>query len=145
MDSTLNIVGNKLKYKATVKKEYGNLPLIQCNEGQLSQVFMNLLVNASQAIDDFGEIEIRTWEESGHVHLTISDTGCGIPESQLSRVFEPFFTTKEIGKGTGLGLSIAYDVVKKHNGEIEAMSTVGKGTTFAVRIPVENHLGGTPT
>jgi PAS domain S-box-containing protein len=136
LDSTLNIVGNELKYKATVKKAYGTLPSIMCNEGQLSQVFMNLLVNASQAMEDFGEIEIRTWEEGGYVHVTIADSGCGIPEDQLNRIFEPFFTTKEIGKGTGLGLSIAYDVVKKHNGEIEATSTEGKGTTFTVRIPI---------
>jgi two-component system NtrC family sensor kinase len=138
LDGTLNIVGNELKYKATVKKDYAELPLVHCNEGQLGQVFMNLLVNASQAIENFGEISIRTWRDNGHVHVAISDTGCGMPESQLNRIFEPFFTTKEIGKGTGLGLTIAYDVVKKHNGEIEATSVEGKGTTFTVKIPADN-------
>ncbi len=143
LDGTLNIVGNELKYKATVKKDYADLPPVHCNEGQLGQVFMNLLVNASQAIENFGEISIRTWRDDGHVHVAISDTGCGIPESQLNRIFEPFFTTKEIGKGTGLGLTIAYDVVKKHNGEIEATSAEGKGTTFTVKIPADNSFGGT--
>jgi PAS domain S-box-containing protein len=136
LDSTLNVVWNELKYKAAVKKEYQEMPLVVCNAGQLGQVFMNILVNAAQAIPEFGEIRVRTWEENGSIHVTISDTGSGIPEGQLGRVFEPFFTTKEVGRGTGLGLSIAYDIVKKHQGEIEVMSSVGEGTTFAVKIPV---------
>ncbi len=139
LDGTLNIVGNQLKYKAAVNKEYAELPMVNCNEGQLGQVFMNLLVNAAQAMDDFGEICIKTWQDEGYICVAVSDSGCGIPESQLNRIFEPFFTTKEIGEGTGLGLSIAYDVVKKHQGEIEVMSTVGKGTTFTVRIPIERN------
>jgi PAS domain S-box-containing protein len=136
LESTFNIVWNELKYKATVKKEYGRVSSVWCNAGQLGQVFMNILVNAAQAMPDHGEITIRSWEESASVHVAVSDTGSGIPESQLSRIFEPFFTTKEVGKGTGLGLSIAYDIVKKHKGEIEVLSEAGKGTTFIVRIPI---------
>jgi len=135
MESTLNIVWNELKYKATVKKDYGPLSEVRCNPGQLGQVFMNLLLNAVQAISEAGEIGIRTWEDDGLVCVAISDTGSGISEEKLHRIFEPFFTTKEVGKGTGLGLSIVYDIVKKHKGEIEVASEVGKGTVFTVKIP----------
>ncbi len=145
IESTINIVWNELKYKATVKKEYGDIPQTKCNPGQLNQVFMNILVNAAHAIDRQGEIRIRTWfippcgaEENGYINASISDTGSGIPADKLNRIFEPFYTTKEVGKGTGLGLSIAYDIVKKHKGEIRVESEVGRGTTFLVRIPVVN-------
>jgi PAS domain S-box-containing protein len=140
LESTLNIVWNELKYKATVKKEYGEVPLIRCNPGQLSQVFMNILVNASHAIPESGEITISTWHDGPNVYVAISDTGTGIPEDQLGRIFEPFFTTKEIGKGTGLGLSIVYDIMKKHNGDVGVTSMVGKGTTFTLRIPDGTHI-----
>ncbi|MFZ5996041.1 MAG: sensor histidine kinase, partial [Nitrospirota bacterium] len=136
LESTINIVWNELKYKATVRKEYGDIPQTKCNLGQLNQVFMNILVNAAHAIEKQGEIAVETWHEEGHIHVSISDTGCGIPEDKIHRIFEPFFTTKEVGKGTGLGLSIAYDIVKKHNGEITVNSEVGKGSTFTVKIPV---------
>lgn len=136
IETTLNIVWNELKYKATVKKEYGTLPFTSCYPQQLNQVFMNLLVNASHAIESQGEIVIRTWEQDGSICASVSDTGCGIPAENLEKIFEPFFTTKEVGKGTGLGLSIAYDIVKKHNGELVVQSEVGKGTTFLMKIPV---------
>ncbi|MFQ5456119.1 MAG: ATP-binding protein [Nitrospirota bacterium] len=136
IESTINIVWNELKYKATVKKEYGDIPLTHCYPQQLNQVFMNLLVNASHAIGKQGEIIIKTWHENNSIFISISDTGCGIPEENLNRLFEPFFTTKEVGKGTGLGLSISYDIVKKHKGDIVVHSEVGKGTTFTVKIPV---------
>ena len=137
LESTINIVWNELKHKATLTKEYGDMPPVPGNHGQLSQVFMNILVNAVQAIPAHGEIAVRTWADGSRVHVSISDTGCGIPDDQMSRLFEPFYTTKEIGQGTGLGLSIAYDIVKKHHGEIEARSTVGQGTTFTVTLPLE--------
>lgn len=109
LDSTLNIVHNELKYKAEIIKEYSNLPHIECMHSQLNQVFMNLLVNASHAIDEKGKVYIRTGREDiNWVWVEIEDTGKGIPEENLNRIFEPFFTTKEIGKGTGLGLSLAY-------------------------------------
>jgi len=136
IESTLNIVWNELKYKATVKKEYGNIPLIKCNPGQLNQVVMNILVNAAHAIEKMGEIGVRTWAHEGNIFVSISDNGCGIPADKVTRIFEPFYTTKKIGKGTGLGLSIAYDIVKKHKGEIRVESEVGKGSTFTIRIPV---------
>ena len=135
--STVNIVWNELKYKAEVETDYGDIPLVKCNPGQLNQVFLNLLVNAAQAIDKHGRLRIRTWSGPGHVHVSISDTGCGIPPENIGRIFEPFFTTKEVGKGTGLGLSIAYDIIKKHGGEITVESEPGKGTTFTLKIPTE--------
>ncbi|MCL4457058.1 MAG: ATP-binding protein [Nitrospirae bacterium] len=136
IESTINIVWNELKYKATVKKEYGDIPPTKCNAGQLNQVFMNILVNAAHAIEKQGEITIKTWHENNDIFVSISDTGHGIPADKINRIFEPFFTTKEVGKGTGLGLSIAYDIVKKHNGDIMVESEVGRGTTFTVKIPV---------
>jgi two-component system NtrC family sensor kinase len=136
IESTVNVVWNELKYKANVKKKYGKIPLTKCNLGQLNQVFMNLLINAVQSIEERGEISIKTERKDGDIVVAISDTGSGIPEDKISRIFEPFFTTKEVGKGTGLGLSIAYDIVKKHNGEILVASEIGKGTTFTVTIPI---------
>lgn len=136
LESTINIVWNELKYKTTMEKEYGDIPMTSCNPGQLNQVFMNILINAAHAIENQGVITVKTWHESDFIYVTISDTGCGIPEDKLSRIFEPFFTTKDVGKGTGLGLSIAYDIVKKHNGEILVQSKQGEGTTFCVKIPV---------
>jgi PAS domain S-box-containing protein len=136
LESTINIVWNEIKYKATVHKEYGMLPQTKCNLGQLNQVFMNILLNAVQAIPEHGEMRIKTWADEGRIFIAISDTGSGIAPDKIGRIFEPFFTTKEVGKGTGLGLSIAYDIVKKHGGEIAVQSEIGKGTTFTISIPV---------
>lgn len=136
LESTINIVWNELKYKATVNRDYGNLPMTKCFPQQLNQVFMNLLVNAAQAIEKQGEITVKTWREDTCLFASISDTGCGIEPEKLNRIFEPFYTTKPVGTGTGLGLSITYDIIKKHGGEIYVQSEVGKGTTFTVRIPI---------
>jgi len=138
--STINIVWNEIKYKATLKKELGEIPRTRCYPQQMNQVFMNLLVNAAHAIENQGIITVRSWEEDGYVCVSVADTGHGIPEENLNRIFEPFFTTKEVGKGTGLGLSITYDIVKKHNGEITVRSEPGKGTEFTVRIPVVEEI-----
>jgi len=138
--STINIVWNEIKYKATLKKEMGEIPRTRCYPQQMNQVFMNLLVNAAHAIEHQGIITVRSWEEDGYVCVSVADTGQGIPEPNLNRIFEPFFTTKEVGKGTGLGLSITYDIVKKHNGEITVRSEPGKGTVFTVRIPVVEEI-----
>jgi PAS domain S-box-containing protein len=135
MDSTINVVWNELKYKADVAKDYGELPQIQCYPQLLNQVFLNLLINAAQSIEDRGEIKIKTRADNGYVEIMISDTGCGISKENLPRIFDPFFTTKKIGKGTGLGLNVAYNIVKKHQGKIDVKSDVGKGTTFIIRIP----------
>jgi PAS domain S-box-containing protein len=138
LESTLNVVKNEIKYKATVQRDFGDLPLVAAFPQQLSQVFMNILVNAAHAIEEKGEIHIRTRAADGHVEVTIADNGCGIPEKNLTKIFDPFFTTKEVGKGTGLGMHIAYNIVQKHNGTIAVQSHVGQGTTFTVRIPIEN-------
>jgi PAS domain S-box-containing protein len=136
LDTTLNIVANEIKYKATIEKHYGKLPEIKCLASQLNQVFMNLLVNAAQAIQNRGVITIATGAQDGWVWVKISDNGCGIAPDNLKRVFEPFFTTKPVGSGTGLGLSLSYSIVNKHGGRIEVASKPGVGTVFTVRLPV---------
>lgn len=136
LESTINIIWNELKYKAKINKEYGELPLTKCYPQQLNQVFMNLLINASHAIEKQGEIGIKTWHQDNSIHVSISDTGSGISPENLPKLFEPFFTTKKVGKGTGLGLSISYDIVKKHEGDITVDSEIGRGTTFTIQLPV---------
>lgn len=143
IDSTLNVVWNELKYKARVIKAYSGIPEIKCVPSQLNQVFMNLLVNASQAIPEQGQITIRTGSSETEVWVEIEDTGRGIPPENIDRIFEPFFTTKPVGQGTGLGLSLSYGIVKKHNGRIELSSEVGKGSRFKVILPRGgNHAAG---
>lgn len=137
LESTINIIWNELKYKTTLVKDFADLPLVTCNPGQMNQVFMNILLNAVQAIDTQGEIRIKTWSEKNNILVSISDTGCGMPHEVVNRIFEPFFTTKEVGKGTGLGLSISYEIIKNHGGDIKVDSKMGEGTTFTVKIPVE--------
>ena len=114
-----------------------------CNVGDLNQVFLNLLVNAAHAIADVvgnggkGLITIRTAAENGNVHISVSDTGSGIPEGVRTKIFDPFFTTKEVGRGTGQGLAIARSViVDRHKGTLTFESEVGKGTTFHISLPV---------
>ncbi len=135
LESALTIVQNELKYVATIRKEYAPLPEILCHPGQLNQVFLNLLVNAGQAITPPGEIVLSCWQEEGFVCASVSDSGQGIPEEIRARIFDPFFTTKDVGKGTGLGLSISYEIIKKHGGELLVESVPGTGTTFTVRLP----------
>lgn len=136
LDSTLNIVWNELKYKVKLEKRYGDLPPIECLPSELNQVFMNILVNAGQAIPERGHIAIATGCEGDEVWVTVSDDGEGIPENVLPRIFDPFFTTKPVGRGSGLGLSISYGIVAKHHGRIEVDSVPGRGTTFRVVLPV---------
>ncbi len=142
LDSTINITWNELRYKADVRREYGELPPVKCYPQQLNQVFMNLLINAAQAIDGRGEITVRTSFEGQDVCIAISDTGSGIPKEQLDQIFEPFFTTKAPGVGTGLGLSITLDIIKRHNGDITIESEEGRGTTFSIRLPIDGELHG---
>ncbi len=136
LESTLNIVWNELKYKCELRKEYGDLPLVECLPSQINQVFMNLLVNAAQAIPDKGVVTIRSGRRGGQVWIEISDTGRGIQTEHLGRLFEPFFTTKPPGQGTGLGLPVSYGIVERHGGRIEVESEVDQGTTFRVWLPV---------
>jgi signal transduction histidine kinase len=136
IDSTLTIASNEFKYKATVSKAYGQLPQVKCLPSQLNQVFMNLIVNASQAIQANGVITVRTGCTDDWVWVEVGDNGAGIAPDILTRIFDPFFTTKPVGKGTGLGLSLSYNIVTKHGGRIEVASEPGKGTRFTVHLPV---------
>jgi len=118
-----------------------DLPPILADGGQMQQVFTNLLVNAAEAMNGKGRITIRTWHEGTpqmKVQVEVSDTGCGIPDEHLAKIFDPFFTTKAFGKGTGLGLSTTYGIVRRHGGEIQVRSSVGKGTTFRITLPVSS-------
>ncbi len=136
IDNILNIVYNEIKYKAELKKNYGDTPLVKGNTQRLGQVFINLLVNAVQAIEDKGVIEIATYQQGRHVCVEVSDTGKGISQEHLKKIFDPFFTTKPIGQGTGLGLSVSYEILKKHGGEMKVQSKVGQGTVFTVVLPL---------
>ena len=140
LDTTINIAWNELKYIATLERNFGEIPDIFCYPQQLNQVFLNLLVNAAQAMEKQGNIRVSTWSDSDKVFVSVSDTGKGMPEHVQKCIFEPFFTTKEVGKGTGLGLSISADIVHKHGGEITVKSEVGAGTTFTVMLPVKSSL-----
>jgi signal transduction histidine kinase len=140
LETTINIAWNEIKYVASLERDFGELPLLKCYPQQLNQVFLNLLVNAAQAIEEKGVITIRTWSDKRSVYVSVSDSGRGIPAENLKRIFEPFFTTKEVGKGTGLGLSISYGIIKNHNGTLEVQSEPGKGSTFSVAIPLDANL-----
>ena len=136
LESTLNIVWNDLKYKVRLEKHYMPLPPVECRLSEINQVFMTLLVNAGQAIDTSGTIDITTGTEGDSAWVAITDTGSGMTPDVQQRIFDPFFTTKAIGRGTGLGLAIAYGIVAKHHGRIEVRSEPGVGSTFRVVLPV---------
>ena len=138
LESALNVVNNEIKYKATVLREFEDIPAVKGYPQQLNQVFMNILVNAAQSIEKKGEIVVKTRQVDNQVEIIISDTGCGIAKENLQKIFDPFFTTKDVGKGTGLGMNIAYNIVKKHHGTIDVSSELGKGTVFSIKIPVDN-------
>ncbi|ODN41934.1 hypothetical protein BGC07_01850 [Piscirickettsia litoralis] len=135
IDSTLKIIESKIKYNCNIVKDYGESITVKGEAGKLNQVFMNLLVNASQAIDDQGEIRIKTEVRDNKAIIKISDTGKGIEDKHLETIFDPFFTTKKVGEGTGLGLSIVYGVIEEHCGKISVSSQVGVGTTFKIVLP----------
>lgn len=145
LSDALIVARNEFKYVAEVVTDFAELPPVWCHIGDLNQVFLNLLVNAAHAVGDVvkasgakGEIRIRTRSEGRDALITVSDTGCGIPEQIGSRVFEPFFTTKEVGKGTGQGLAIARNiVVEKHGGKISFEPNYPQGTTFVVSLPID--------
>jgi PAS domain S-box-containing protein len=137
LESTLNVVANEIKYKAEVVRELGDIPQVDCVPAQINQVFMNLLVNAAQAIPERGKIFVRSGSENGHVWFEIEDTGKGMSPEIQQRIFEPFYTTKPVGQGTGLGLSISYDIiVKKHGGRMDVKSEPGKGACFRLWLPL---------
>ena len=139
--TTLVVARNEIRYDAEIVTNLGPIPRVRCSSGQINQVFLAILVNAAQAIksqqrETKGTITIKTYATEAKVVCEISDDGPGIPEDKISKIFDPFFTTKPVGKGTGLGLSVAYDIiVNKHKGKLAVDSTVGRGTTFTLRLP----------
>ncbi len=138
---TLVIVNNEIKYNAQIIENLEPLPMISALYGEINQVLLNLIVNASHAIKskgNFGNITLHTYSDEKYVYCEIIDDGMGIPPDCVNRIFEPFFTTKPVGSGTGLGLSIAHDIiVNKHKGRIDVKSIVGEGTTFKIVLPIE--------
>ncbi|OJF14240.1 PAS domain-containing sensor histidine kinase [Couchioplanes caeruleus] len=137
--TTFTVARNEVKYVADVRLELGDLPDVLCHRGDLNQVFLNLLVNAADALKDKdgrGEIRIRSAVDGDTVVIGFADNGPGIPEEIQQSIFEPFFTTKEVGKGTGQGLALARAVLEQHGGSIEVRSTVGEGTEFVLRLPI---------
>jgi signal transduction histidine kinase len=142
--STLVIANNEYKHLAELGTQFDELPAIPCFLGEINQVVLNLLVNASHAISDvvkdsgrLGKLHVRTRLDGAEVEISISDTGTGIPESARHTIFDPFFTTKEVGKGTGQGLAMARNViVNKHGGTLRFESECGRGTTFFIRLPI---------
>jgi PAS domain S-box-containing protein len=145
LESTLNVVRHEVKYKADVVKNLGTLPLVLCLAGQLNQVFLNMIVNASQSIADHGTITLSTGTAgpvNSWVWVQVTDTGVGMTDEVQRRIFEPFYTTKDVGKGTGLGLSLSFSIIKRHGGEIQVRSVVGQGTSFRVWVPVAGPVAG---
>ncbi|MGA1200106.1 MAG: sensor histidine kinase, partial [Candidatus Latescibacterota bacterium] len=137
IENTLTLVYHDFKNRIEVVKEYGELPLVQCFPSRMNQVFLNLLVNAAQAIEGKGQITIRTRKVGEMVEIDIVDNGRGISKENISRIFDPGFTTKGVGVGTGLGLSICYQIIEDHHGEIRVFSKQGEGTTFTVLLPIQ--------
>ncbi len=139
LDTALKICQGHLKGRIEIEREYGELPLVHCAPSQLNQVFLNLITNASQAIEGSGWLRLRTRRVGDNVEIAIADNGCGMDEQTQAHIFEPFFTTKDVGKGTGLGLSIVFRILEDHKASITVESRPGKGTEFMVRLPI----GGT--
>ncbi len=137
IDTTLTLLSHELIEKADVIKKYGDIPRIQCYPNELNQAFMNVLLNAAQAIDQQETITIETYADETQVYVKIMDTGKGISPEDLPQIFNPGFTTQSDGVGKGLGLSIVYNVVQKHHGEIKVDSEIGKGTEITIALPIE--------
>jgi PAS domain S-box-containing protein len=136
LEDVLHMAVAQLRGRAHVERCYVELPAVTCVPQEVKQVFLNLIVNAGQAIRDGGRIRIATEARDGFAVVKIEDDGCGIAPEHLDRIFDPFFTTKPVGEGTGLGLGIAYHIVRSHRGEIEVDSELGRGSRFRVRLPV---------
>lgn len=137
ISSALKIANNKVKYHCEVIQEFTQTPPIYCNKNELTQVFLNIIINAAQAIHKQGTITIDTRCSDDYIVIDIADTGIGIPEDNLNSIFNPFFTSKPLGEGTGLGLSVSYGIIKDLDGTISAESTLGEGTTFTILIPID--------
>jgi two-component system NtrC family sensor kinase len=143
LESALTLLQHEMKSRIEVKREYGELPRIYAYPSQLNQVFMNILANATAAVQGEGIITIRTSAKPEEVMIRIADNGPGIPKEHLPKIFDPGFTTKGAGVGMGLGLSISYNIVKDHKGEISAQNTPGGGAVFSIRLPIGKEKGNT--
>ncbi|MGE5329708.1 MAG: sensor histidine kinase [Deltaproteobacteria bacterium] len=137
IDSTLILLSSKIKTKVDVIKNYGTIPPILCYPNQLNQVFMNLIVNAIDAVPETGHIWITTTCDDSNVTIIIKDSGTGMTPETIKKIFDPGFTTKGVGVGTGLGLSIVYNIIEKHKGSISVNSELGKGTEFTIKLPIK--------
>ena len=142
VDDELNIAHNQLKNRSDVRLSLGNLPLVECTPSQIDQVFLNLIVNAAQAMPEgkMGLIDIRTDCNERKVWIEVQDNGPGIAPEILKKIFDPFFTTKDPGTGTGLGLSVSQNIIQQHGGKLEVSSTVGVGTTFKITLPIKRRV-----
>lgn len=140
LQSTLEIAGHEIKKKTiALRTQFGELPPVFCHPGKINQVFLNVLMNAIQASESGGSIEVSTRTDdrtAGGVAIEVRDAGCGIKAEHLPHIFDPFFTTKPVGQGTGLGLSVSYGIIRDHGGAIEVDSEVGRGTLFRIRLPL---------
>jgi two-component system NtrC family sensor kinase len=134
--SALTIAGHQLRDRIQVVQELGDVPKVKCMPSQINQVFLNMITNAAQAMDDEGKLTIRSVAKPNVVEVSFEDTGSGIPDDVLPKIFDPFFTTKPVGEGTGLGLSIVHKIIQGHGGAIRVKSQIGKGTTFFVELPI---------
>lgn len=134
--SACNVAANQINSRADLKLMLGELPPLRCKAGHLSQVFLNLLINAAQAMKERGEVRIQSGIENGQIVIRFSDTGCGIPSEVLPRIFDAFFTTRDVGSGTGLGLAVSRDIITAHGGSIEVSSELNAGTTFTIHLPI---------
>ncbi len=147
MNKAIDIAANELRFRATIRRSYGDVPRVMANAGRLTQVFLNLVVNAAHAIEEGAPrentVEITTRRHEGEVWIEVADTGRGIPREHLARLFEPFFTTKAAGLGSGLGLSICANIVRAHGGRIEVASDPGRGSRFTVRLPESDTIDTT--
>ena len=121
--------------RISVVKKFGDIPDIRCYPAKLNQVFLNMIINAIQAIPDKGKLTISSRLIGNRIHIKFADTGKGIPDDNIENIFDPGFTTKGVGVGTGLGLSICYNIIEEHNGEIKVKSKLNKGTTFEIILP----------
>ena len=142
LDRTIGLMAPRLKGNIRLEREYGELPEVRCYPGQLNQVFLNLLMNACDVLDDGGTITVKTERTDGGVRLTFRDDGPGIPPEVQGLIFDPFFTTKPVGQGTGLGLSLSHGIIERHGGHIRVSSEVGTGTDFVIDLPLDATPGG---
>ena len=154
LDAAFTLLHNQIKHSCDIVRNFSALPRVLANPGKLAQVFVNLLVNAVQAIEEkasgagscgeagkgaWGTITVTTWRDDGFVCVSVADSGCGIPDSVREHLFQPFFTTKPVGQGTGLGLAISYGIVHEHGGEIAIDSEFGAGARCTVKLPLQAH------